>query len=266
MRILTVLATALILSPLAQAQNSNNVKSRVDALEATTADLQNQIDTIELTPGPVGPAGTSCSVAQQGNGAVITCEDGSEAAIAGTGTVIVYPEGQTGEVPPIDYNTGPVVAVDQNEEVLGEILSIWQSTQSEYFQIKVTQEVRRSLYVANVDWLGETETLYSSTSTYYLSDDCSGPVFNHGTNQVFLLDGKTYMRPVESTYQNLLFNSYRSSDQYWLNTDSFEFNFEQWPCETTQQVLRAYPSIEYTPAQEITNAVYPIRAVQLPGD
>jgi hypothetical protein len=45
---------------------SNNNNSRIQALEAVTQDLQNQINTIELIPGPQGPEGSQGPQGEQG--------------------------------------------------------------------------------------------------------------------------------------------------------------------------------------------------------
>ncbi len=54
---IVVCVATLFTSALANAQQSGGLPAEIAARIAADADLQNQIDTIELTPGPEGPAG-----------------------------------------------------------------------------------------------------------------------------------------------------------------------------------------------------------------
>jgi len=74
--------------------------------------------------GDTGVAGTSCTVEQVESSAVITCEDGTSAALASAGTVVTYPEGLLGEVPPTNVPTGTIVLVDGGDTILGIVTDI----------------------------------------------------------------------------------------------------------------------------------------------
>jgi len=61
-----------------------------------------------------------CSAEQDGSSVVITCADGTSGVLASAGTVVLIPEGETGETP--DYSTinvGEFYWVDGNGVVLG---------------------------------------------------------------------------------------------------------------------------------------------------
>ena len=51
-------------------------------------------------------ASGGCTVEQVDNTAEITCADGSTAVVPGYGTVLVYPEGEIGEVPDLTVQHG----------------------------------------------------------------------------------------------------------------------------------------------------------------
>jgi hypothetical protein len=71
--------------------------------------VQEQIEEISSSITDAG-----CSATQQDNSVLIECSDGTSGVIAGAGTVVVYPEGQIGEVPLAEYNSGEIVVVDGN--------------------------------------------------------------------------------------------------------------------------------------------------------
>ena len=62
--------------------------------------------------------GSSCSVQEIDGGVIVSCTDGTSAVLANSGTVILVPEGVTWDAETFSYNTGDIVVVDDNGEVL----------------------------------------------------------------------------------------------------------------------------------------------------
>ena len=95
---------------------------------------------------------------------------------------------------------------------------------------------------------------------YYLTDDCTGQKF--GTLQSLMYDTPVGLAVVDrsANANDILSNS---------NQRSGFGNFPDYysavgTCNTVQSVVSGRPLIEYTPAEEIINAVYPVRLNQLP--
>ena len=68
-------------------------------------------------------ASGGCSATQQDNSVLIECADGTSGVIAGAGTVVVYPEGQAGEIDPDVFQAGDVALYDANDVLLGKVES-----------------------------------------------------------------------------------------------------------------------------------------------
>ena len=99
-------------------QNAEDISTNTTATAVNAGNISDNAAAIE-------EIGVGCSATQQGNSVLIACGDGTGGVIAGAGTVVLYPEGQIGEVPPIDYNTGPIVLSDASGVVLGEVVYIF---------------------------------------------------------------------------------------------------------------------------------------------
>ena len=95
----------LPLSALAQTQVPNVFE---DGTPATAAEVNENFQYV------LENASGGCSVEQVDNTAEITCADGTTAVVPGYGTVVVYPEGQIGEVDPLSYDDGEIVVIDFN--------------------------------------------------------------------------------------------------------------------------------------------------------
>jgi len=217
-------------------------------------------------PGPEGPAGadgspglpgadgTSCSVAQVDSSAVITCDDGTSAAIASAGTVVIYPEGQLGEAPPTTFPTGAVVVVDADGNILAEVYVIEESA----YRIRL-QEGPSGYRIAAITnstdgtvVFGGDNGFYGALKLYYLEEDCIGTPFvqansliywNDVTGEYFVLD--------ESPQDGVLFYSARDS----ATIRSYGSIKSVGGCVNREFASNALPAIPYIPAPEILNAV-----------
>ena len=203
-----------------------------------------------------GLDGSSCSVAQVGSSAVITCEDGTSAALASAGTVVVYPEGTLGASPPLTYPTGAVVIKDASGTVLGEALADFEG--GHYIELKVGETTSTGV-LANVTSSSSVE-LFFPTQYFYLEEDCQGlPFVQHPT--FITWDDSTdeyYVGNPDVVSTTILFGSQKTSS-YVANGI-----LQSFACENGSVVVSALPTVPFVPPQEILNAVYPISLEQLP--
>ena len=199
-------------------------------------------------------ASGGCSAKQEGSNVVITCPNGSSGVIAGAGTVLVYPSGEIGSVPIIEYSNGDIVWLDANDQVLGPsdysggtynivILSTDPVIIGNFFNDK--NSLRTYLVSAN-----------GATRAYFKSSDCTGDPFGIRTQNIITLNGNYWVLPSNPNFETLLFNSKRQS--------GFEGRPMGGDCITGQFVTDATLLQPYTPAPEILNAAYPVRLEQLP--
>ena len=203
-----------------------------------------------------GLDGSSCSVAQVGSSAVITCADGTSAALASAGTVVVYPEGMLGESPPLTYPTGAVVIKDASGTVLGEALADFAG--GHYIELKVGETTSTGV-LANVTSSSSVE-LFFPIQYFYLEEDCQGlPFVQHPT--FITWDDSTdeyYVGNPDVVSTTILFGSQKTSS-YVANGI-----LQSFACENGSVVVSALPTVPFVPPQEILNAVYPISLEQLP--
>ena len=206
-----------------------------------------------------GLDGSSCSVAQVGSSAVITCADGTSAALASAGTVVVYPEGMLGESPPLTYPTGAVIIVDALGIVLGKVIGAGNSAQILLREDPVLWGMLHNH--------AATETIKLTSKDYnyllFMEEGCTGTPFVS-----FLRDSRwpvdagvlgLFVKVDGAELENLLFKSRIMNAG--IRFDQFN---EVGECENGQFVHEAYLATEYIPAPEIRNAVYPYLLHQLP--
>lgn len=241
-----LLTTLLLLPAIATAQQLYTFKN------GEVADAEKLNESLQYI---LNNASGGCSATQQDNSVLIECADGTSGVLAGAGTVIIYPEGEVGEVPPVDFNTGPIVLKDGNDVLLGESAG---SNAMDMPQVKLTSEAQPTAVLWNH---GDGVALTGSyrQNTYYLETGCTGAPFLHFGDSLVAL-ASNYFVPVvsEGTY-TLLFESRRNAA---MLTDSELI--EASACIDEQYPATAFRSTTYTPAPEILNAAYPIRLEQLP--
>jgi hypothetical protein len=263
--LLTIQAFAQDTSPLVNFTNGEIANA--DDMNGNFDNLNSRLKAIEDFGG--------CSAAQDGSSVVITCADGSSGVLASAGTVVVYPEGITGNADPITYNTGDIVVVDASDQVLGVVvdqLNAGSEFHAYYIELSVNEYSLKPLLYGQQS----TQTVRlipeggggSWTTVYWLTDDCTGPVWvapRKGEYQNLLAnlgDGRYFAPDIGASEEQLLFNSrivsehmHYSASIGWVAATS---------CEAGQYVANAWRSVEYILAPEIENAAYPITLKQLP--
>ena len=200
-----------------------------------------------------------CSAEQDGSSVVITCSDGTSGVLAGAGTVVIYPEGVIENLDPFSYNTGDIVIVDANDEILGLSKSGARWQINGYF-LDLGEFPRAVIY--NDSQSGEVRlTAFDDglpPQIWYLTPDCSGPVW---LNVDFAKDlSGYYIAEASTTVENLLFESRKYSDRFRYTNEIVGAS----DCETLQFTGTARRGSEYTPAAQVVNASYPARLKQLP--
>lgn len=214
--------------------------------------IQEQINGISSD----GVSEAGCTVEQVDSSAKITCADGSTAVVPGYGTVLVYPEGEIGEVPDLTYNTGEIVIKDAGGNLLGVASGIGGTDIS----IELTSNKYPVAGLLNKD--SSKEVLISSglrVYVFFLDEACGGIPF--ATYEFYLIDlaGSFYIPNTAVDRESLLFKSKRVPAGF-AGADYDEAR----PCVSGQFVEKAMPTIPYTLAPELTSAVYPVRLEQLP--
>ena len=178
--------------------------------------------------------------------------------VPGYGTVVVYPEGTVGEIPPIDYNTGPVVVYDANDVVLGEVVST-SDAGVPIIEVLGVQFPRAALFNEPISE-SVILTALNPVSVFYLQSDCQGPPFVELEYDLVEVGGSHFVPNTSLGKDSLLLASKRQK-----TGGSFSSVYDPASdCETLDLVKTVYPTSPYTPAPEITNAAYPVRLEQLP--
>ena len=217
-----------------------------------------------------------CSAEQDGSSVVITCADGTSGVLASEGTVIRYPsEGVVDSAEPVTYNTGDIVIKDGNGTTLGKVVAqLNEGTEfhSYYIELEVNGFVLQPLLYGQ----STTETVRlipeggggTWTTVYYLADDCSGAAWiqprRNEVKNLFanLGDGVFYVPDTNATSEELLFKSGRRSEyMHYSSQVGWE---EAAACSQGDFIANAYRATTYTPAPELTDAVYPLSLEQLP--
>ena len=199
-----------------------------------------------------------CKATQQGNSVLIECAASTFGVIAGAGTVVVYPEGQIGEVPDIStFPSGEFVLVDANDQVLGLSKS---TTGPKYsVQIDIDSEKYWAILINDEDSNSVVLNIADSSRVQigYTTEDCTGdPLSLWGSGYLLYLDTLGYAVAGPSVGEQLI----KSRPNYSL-----------WPsdlrvggCRSESVIREGYVLIPYTPAPEILNAAYPAKMVRLP--
>ena len=213
--------------------------------------------------GPQGVTGTSCTVEQVDSSAVITCDDGTSAAIASAGTVVTYPEGLLGEVPPHTIPTGTVVLVDGTNTVIAEVYGIKDYSKPSYL-ISLPPSGSGALIKNGLNSTVLFGPEYYATA-YYIEDDCSGTPFSLGYNGLFWNDltNEYFVPSGPEIVKNVLFRSkiVGAGYEFWNNDTKKPIG----PCEQVETLLGAfYVFVPFSPTDEVINAVYPVSLSQQP--
>jgi len=223
--------------------------------------------------GPKGDSGSSdCSALQQTDGVMIQCADGTSAMVAAGGTVVIYPEGQLGEVPNTDLLTGDIVVLDANDVVLGGA----KSSNGWRYEIDINPNSNGDLVekvsAFFVNRESDSTVFFGNANSpkfmYYTSSDCSGVPFLTEARYIFFDgDRQTYFtRSFETPFfeSEIKTETLFSSRKKTVSSAS-DTSISTPSCEPGEYVVRDFHvGVEYTPAPEILNAAYPVRLEQLP--
>lgn len=186
-----------------------------------------------------------CSAEQDGSNVVITCADGTSGVLASEGTVIVYPEGQTGAVDLDSFNTGDIVVKDANDVILAPV----ELTRGDKYEVSLGPDKTWPLaYIRNDNALERVELLGYGSSLFFTNPDCKGASLY--TNRAALV---------------------RVNDEFFADAGQFLGDLltksrldDGEECINLERVDRFHVFGEYTPAQELLEAAYPARLEQLP--
>ena len=238
----------LPLSALAQTQVPNVFE---DGTPATAAEVNENFQYV------MENASGGCSATQQDNSVLIECADGTSGVIAGAGTVILYPEGQIGEIPPITAPSAFVV-MDANDVILAESTDL-----GPLFEIDLDEQYEAFLYNdASVGTVQLHTLRHTGGRLYFESEDCTGqPLAGALHNYLFYWEGWGFGIVPLVTPVNLLTKSSVLLGGWNPHTEVY---WAENPCESYEAVMSVIPLVAYTPAPEILNAAYPVRLEQLP--
>ena len=258
-RFLVALIVGFAISPLVQAQ----LKTFKPGDVIKSSEINENFEYLEEQIGSAGDAASAqCSATQDGSNVVISCTDGSSAVLAGAGTVVAYPEGVIGEASLDTLPSGEIVWVDASGAVLAKV-----------FRSGVMNHANFGLNGLGKDIVGELINLDASQEVvvsafpgagfYYVDSDCSGTPYGWTSSFLFSLldiDGRLYTPSAKLTNQTLMRGS-RTTGAYAVSDGTYTPTSE---CTEVEQVVPTYSLSEFTPAQEVLNAVYPVRLEQLP--
>ena len=193
-------------------------------------------------------ASGGCSVEQVDNSAEITCADGTTAVVPGYGTVVVYPEGTTGEIDPDSYNTGDIVVKDANDIVLAPVS---RSIGVDWHEVNLGPNKSSPIaYVKNDNVRQLVELSGLGSTLYFLESDCAGVATYTSGSHLVKVNGAYFAQAVEGGFAGLFATKSSISNG--------------GTCVNGERARYVTTFTSYTPAPEILNAAYPVRLEQLP--
>ena len=218
-------------------------------------------------------ASGGCSATQQDNTVLIECADGTSGVIASAGTVVVVPQGSSGEVPDIsEIPVGDFYIVDGNGVVL-----------SQYFEgftehptgvsttLGDSSAADISMRIHQVD---ADQSLYlvdccTQTFLYYAELNCEGAPWTSGGGGAIRFDGQWWVsKSTTATGRQTLWKSYRKTDKYigWEEGEA-PGDWATEECVDRDPVapvtIGKFP-VPYDPPNEWLNAAYPLSLEQRP--
>ena len=162
-----------------------------------------------------------------------------------------------GEIPPIDYNTGPVVVYDANDVALGAVYANRPDCFDLYLATAAENGFDRLGIVCNVEDSQSVRLTGQSYNVFFLETDCQGLPFTQSQLHLLEIETDVWMVPFPAPVQeSLLLRSYRRA--------AHEYNPTTGSCINGDNVKGVFPMAIYTPAPEVSNAAYPVRLEQLP--
>lgn len=258
-----LLASLLLLPGLALGQGittlNNGDPADANTVNTNFQNLDSRIQAIEDAGG-----GGGCSATQQGNNVLVECVDGTSGVIAGAGVVVVYPEGQIGNVPPIEIPSGDFALVDANGEILARSRDAEGPRYLGFLGVNSVGTEILAVTFVNDEATG-TVLLYPAQKkwVYYLSDDCTGDPLVTAEERLLYLDGFGWGVPAEATATSEVLIGSRIYTGNW-----YEYLDEPNPQESCNSIQAVIPGItalvSYYLPEAVLNAAYPVRLEQLP--
>ena len=243
-----LLPLLLIFPALASAQELHTFSN------GEVADAEKINENFEALKSEISGSG-GCSAEQDGSSVVITCADGTSGVLAGAGTVVVYPEGVTGDQPPVTVNSGDIVLVDGNGIILGKA----SSGSSGYFL-----ENGDTGFLMTVNNAATTETVIMAgcrgCDLWYTDEECTnGPFIRRNESYIYRLDD-TFLIPVpDAEGAELLLKGYRRGAHYRYGELQ-----ESRPCGSAMETMQVTVPAVFNLPTEWSSAAYPVRLEQLP--
>lgn len=207
-------------------------------------------------------SGGGCSAEQQDSTVVITCADGTSAVLASEGTVVAVLEAVAGEL--LDYETfptGDVVVVDNNDNILGKVVS--NGADYYFINIKVdTTTIELGLRNNDAD-SSVTVSGQRRNFLYYTAPDCTSEPVSNRTRaaDVYDIDQTLYVVS-EAVNDQTLFYGKRSSGYVSPYGEGYVATGD---CIEVEEARSGYGLLSrLVLPDEISEAAYPLRLKQLP--
>ena len=168
--------------------------------------------------------------------------------LAGAGTVVVYPEGTTGEVYPDSYNTGDIIVKDANDVTLAPVR---RSLGSGIHEVDIGPNGSSPIaYIVNDNSQRLVELRGLGSNLFFLESDCKGvATYSYGSHLV-RVNGAYFARAVAGGFSGRFATKSSRKDG--------------GTCVNADLVRNVTTFAPYTPAPEILNAAYPVTLEQLP--
>ena len=261
-----VALSLLPLSALAQTQVPNVFE---DGTPATAAEVNENFQYV------MENASGGCSATQQDNSVLIECADGTSGVIAGAGTVVIYPEGQVGEAPPLNLNSGQINIVDGNETYLAPFSQISLGDSEGliaidgFFEIQADSASYLSVFYNH----RESETVYvlpkgyssANTAIAFLEPNCAGEPYLSGSplagNHYYSFDNQYYRFPADGCVYDVITKSVRFEDEWSFDTGDW---IPDTQCTNLTNVTTVCVMQPITPPAAWENPVYPVDIRQEP--
>ena len=252
-----LLAFLLMLPALSFAQVphtfQNGEVADANTVNANFQNLDGRIQAIE----DAGGGGGGCTVEQVDSSAEITCADGTTAVVPGYGTVVIIPDGVSGEAPVTNIANGQIYYVDANDVYVAEINSAYCADQtSGCINVPIgTRTVSATLF--NTE--NTVELRCRAATFYYVSDDCSGQPLLQSSDTNFLSysSAEGYFAADVSSYLGEILVG---SSKTLANTEGLL----DGECISAQSAIPGRVPVPIEIPVELSSPAYPVRLEQLP--
>ena len=230
------------------------------------------INGVDGVNGQNGLDGSSCSANQDGSSVVISCVDGTTAVLASEGTVVVTPDIIIEPSDISTINTGEIVVVDDNNNLLGAIAESYGPTVGNIVEIAPTVEGKDLVSMSNTS-LGEifigAYFLGNYNTLFFTEAECQGnALVLNGYQDVVMFTGD-YRDPTRQYFLsgNIQLEGTVLSKSNYVSQRFFsgEVISSATPCTNQDNALSSpWVAEKFSLSDELLNAGYPLRLEQLP--